>query len=259
MITAELLKEVHAALVLPNAETRSWNHLQPFDDVPEIEVADLVELGKASYVGRKPRRGWKTPSPPPPPRRRRRRRRRSDSTSFFDSTSASSPEPAVRGPGSPTAAAAAAAAAEAAAADDAAGRTFHTPSNSMLVEDAVAAAVADPSLDPGEMPPSPTLESKEEEEEEEEAEEAVAAMVDSFLSAGSDGRDEDRRRDGGDPDGIGSPGGVGDWTSSASPPARGHVEVASPLGAETMTVPSSTSISGNRSADVPASMGNPRR
>jgi hypothetical protein len=214
MITAELLKEVHAALVLPNAGNAFLEPLQPFDDVPEIEVADLVELGKTSYVGEKTASRVEDAVAAAATTKKTTT---TDSTSVSDSTSASSPEPAVRGLGSATAAEA--------AADDAAGRIFHTPSNSMLVEDAVAAAIADPSLDPGEMPPSPTLESKEEEEE---AEEAVAAMVDSFLSAGSDGRDEDRRRDGDNSDGIGSPGGIGDWTSSASPPARGHVEVASP-------------------------------
>ena len=122
----------------------------------------------------------------------------------------------------------------------------------MLVEDAVAAAVADPSLDPGEMALSPELESKEEKEE---AEEAVAAMVDSFLSAGSDGRDEDGRRDGDRPDGIGSPGGVGDWTSSTRRRrARGHASRSRrrPVAATT-TVPSSIFISVNPSLDVPAS------
>ena len=198
MITAELLKEVHAALVLPNAGNAFLEPLRPFDDVPEIEVADLVELGKTSYVG--------------------------ENTAPRTRKSEDSPELAVRGPGSPTASAAAA---TAPVSDDAAGRIFHTPSNSMLVEDAVAAAIADPSLDPGEMALSPELESKEEKEE---AEEAVAAMVDSFLSAGSDGRDEDGRRDGDRPEGIGSPSAVGDWTSSTSPPARGRVEVESPPG-----------------------------
>ena len=198
MITAELLKEVHAALVLPNAGNAFLEPLRPFDDVPEIEVADLVELGKTSYVG--------------------------ENTAPRTRKSEDSPELAVRGPGSPTAAAAAA---TAPVSDDAAGRIFHTPSNSMLVEDAAAAAIADPSLDPARWPSRPSSSPRRRKRRRRRL--SPRWWIRSW-SAGSDGRDEDGRRDGDRPEGIGSPSGVGDWTSSTPPPARGRVEVESPPG-----------------------------
>ena len=48
MITKQLLKEIHAALVLPNAGNLILDPLTPFLDVPELSAKELLELGKNS-------------------------------------------------------------------------------------------------------------------------------------------------------------------------------------------------------------------
>jgi hypothetical protein len=42
LITSKLLKELHAALVLPNAANMVIEPLATFDSLPEISVTDLV-------------------------------------------------------------------------------------------------------------------------------------------------------------------------------------------------------------------------
>ena len=147
-ITKQLLREIHAALVLPNGGNLILDPLTPFDAVPEVSVRALLAMGKTSQASMRDRaaardaaEGAEGAEPRAP--REKRATRETDGSDAFD------------GPGGSASARAAA---------------FHTPSASLSVEveDAVRAVV------PGGK-------------EEDDAEEAVAAMVDSFMSVGSVG------------------------------------------------------------------------
>ena len=128
-ITKLLLREIHAALVLPNGGNLILDPLEPFEDVPEMSVRALLEMGKTSQASM--------------------RDRVSAARDAVEEEKGRNREP--DGPSDPSPRKEAAA--------------FHTPSASLAVEveDAVLG------LPGGKV--------------EDDAEE-VAAMVDSFLSAG---------------------------------------------------------------------------
>ena len=54
-ITKQLLREIHAALVLPNGGNLILDPLEPFEDVPEVSVRFLLEMGKTSQASMRDR------------------------------------------------------------------------------------------------------------------------------------------------------------------------------------------------------------
>ena len=54
-ITKQLLREIHAALVLPNGGNLILDPLEPFEDVPEMSVRALLEMGKTSQASMRDR------------------------------------------------------------------------------------------------------------------------------------------------------------------------------------------------------------
>jgi hypothetical protein len=150
-ITKQLLREIHAALVLPNGGNLILDPLTPFDAVPELSVRALLAMGKTSQASMRDRAAAHDAAEAAEAAeaseqrapREKRATRETDGSDAFD------------GPGGSASARAAA---------------FHTPSarSSVEIEDAVRAVV------PGGK-------------EEDDAEEAVAAMVDSFMSVNSVG------------------------------------------------------------------------
>ena len=150
-ITKQLLREIHAALVLPNGGNLILDPLTPFDAVPELSVRALLAMGKTSQASMRDRAAARDAAEAAEAAeaseqrapREKRATRETDGSDAFD------------GPGGSASARAAA---------------FHTPSarSSVEIEDAVRAVV------PGGK-------------EEDDAEEAVAAMVDSFMSVNSVG------------------------------------------------------------------------
>ena len=163
-IAKQLLREIHAALVLPNGGNLILDPLVPFEDVLEVSVRELLAMGKASQTFMREhaaaRDAERAAEPVPRPTSASRE---TETSRGRDAAGGSSPR----------------------AAD------FHTPNASLAVEmeDAVL-GVSD-------------------EKSESDAEEAVAAMVDSFMSAGSraaDDEDEDARAFATD-----------EWTTSPSP------------------------------------------
>ena len=51
LITSKLYKELTAALVLPNAANTIIEPLEPFNAIPEMDVGELLEMSRSSFVG----------------------------------------------------------------------------------------------------------------------------------------------------------------------------------------------------------------